>query len=185
MDAQSTLTAAISLAVGFSFLCVLYALWRSYQLDVFRDKMFALRDELFLFADDARLSGSPAHLLLRAEINGMIRYAHRISALRIVILLAGRKIFGLNPILSARAEAVDKAIGSLAPRCEKAFTDFRDHAMVLMLQHMVASSIVLRAAVGLLVLTYRGRRPSKSIFRSYANSEPMRLMEADALCEAY
>lgn len=55
-------------------------LYRNFALDSFRQKMFALRDQLFDDASDGVISFEhPAYGILRGTMNGFIRFGHRLS----------------------------------------------------------------------------------------------------------
>lgn len=82
--AVSTVISLIGLWVVF------FWLYRDYRVDLFRDRMFALRSELFDLAASGAVSfDDPAYAAMRTMINGYIRFAHRISLL--VIILISRK----------------------------------------------------------------------------------------------
>lgn len=71
--------------IGMSlFGLVIIALWlyRDYQVDVFRENLFELRNELFDFAATGGIPfDDPAYRGLRAVCNGYIRFGHRVSFL--------------------------------------------------------------------------------------------------------
>jgi len=55
-----------------------YYLWRPQRVAAFRERLFALRDNLFdLAADGVIPFNHPAYTQLRMLVNGMIRFAHR------------------------------------------------------------------------------------------------------------
>src|SRR5437667_11487736 len=55
-------------------------LYRDYRVDLFRQRMFTLRDQLFDIAASGRIAfDDPAYGKLRSMINGYIRFAHRIN----------------------------------------------------------------------------------------------------------
>ncbi|MDO8433669.1 MAG: hypothetical protein Q7S58_14790 [Candidatus Binatus sp.] len=66
---------------------LLFACWRPYRLDALRETLFALRDELFLIADDEEsLSFShPAYTELRNHLNSMIRFAEKMTFFRSLV----------------------------------------------------------------------------------------------------
>jgi hypothetical protein len=67
---------------------VLLTLWSSARLDDFRQKMFALRDELFDCAADGNIDfDDPAYRLLRQSMNGTIRYAHQLTFFRVCVTM--------------------------------------------------------------------------------------------------
>lgn len=73
----------LTIVAGFFLL----AQWREYRLDALRQRLFEVRDRLF----DLGLSGQvpfdhPAYGQMRKSINGMIRFAHRISFFRLIFV---------------------------------------------------------------------------------------------------
>jgi len=55
-------------------------LYRDYRVDLFRQRLFALRDELFDLGRTSQIAfHHQAYGLLRTTINGYIRFAHRLS----------------------------------------------------------------------------------------------------------
>lgn len=59
---------------------IIFWLYRQLVLDIFRQKMFALRDELFDEAAQGGLDFShPAYGMLRGTMNGLIRFGHRMN----------------------------------------------------------------------------------------------------------
>jgi len=55
-------------------------LWKPQRVDFFRQRLFALRSDLFDIAANGKVSFEhPAYAQLRLMINGVIRYAHRAS----------------------------------------------------------------------------------------------------------
>jgi hypothetical protein len=75
---------------------LLFTCWRPYRLDALRETLFALRDELFLIAaDEKTLSfNHPAYTELRNDLNGMIRFAERMTFFRSLLfwLLVPKKL---------------------------------------------------------------------------------------------
>lgn len=72
------MTIFASLASIVLIMWVLFWLYPDYQVDVFRQKMFQLRDELFDEAAQGKISfNDPAYGMLRSAMNGHIRFAHQ------------------------------------------------------------------------------------------------------------
>ena len=66
----------------FGLLIIAPWLYRDYQVDVFREDLFELRNDLFDFAANGGISfDDPAYRGLRSMCNGYIRFGHRISLL--------------------------------------------------------------------------------------------------------
>ncbi len=65
---------------------IVFTLWPEQRVDLFRQQMFAVRDELFDFAADGKISfEEPAYVLLRQLFNGFIRYAHNLTPYRVLM----------------------------------------------------------------------------------------------------
>jgi hypothetical protein len=68
----------ISLSGLIALWAMWYFLWKPQRVDIFRQKLFAIRTELFDLAADGTVSfDHPAYTQLRLLINGLIRFAHR------------------------------------------------------------------------------------------------------------
>ena len=71
----SPLSAVITLAIGYFFF---YVVWQRHVVDVTRQQLFELRDQLFDIAADGRLSfESDSYKILRRVFNTGIRFAHQ------------------------------------------------------------------------------------------------------------
>jgi hypothetical protein len=174
--------ATISFSVGAFLLVLLYVCWRSYQLDSFRDKLFALREELFLYVCDNDMVDHPAHGFLRDEINSFIRYAHKITVWRLGFLIGARDALRVGP--SSMLEEWKSALELVPAGSRDKMRYFHEKSLILMTRHLVASSLILRPVAAVIGSLRYGRMPSKSVMDSYANSQPVRLMEADAMWES-
>src|SRR5258708_27147164 len=59
-------------------------MWPNQRVDIVRQQMFALRDELFDFAAQGGIKfDDPAYILLRHLMNGFIRHAHNLTPFRV------------------------------------------------------------------------------------------------------
>jgi hypothetical protein len=93
MNASALSLLLQSCACIISLALLLGALWSSVRLDAFRQKMFALRDELFDFAADGNIGfDEPAYRLLRQSMNGTIRYAHQLTFFRVCVTAIENKL---------------------------------------------------------------------------------------------
>ena len=67
------------------FVCIF---WKEYCLDVFRHNLFALRDELFIYAGGGKISFQhPAYRMLRDRMNSSIRYGHELTLSRLLLAM--------------------------------------------------------------------------------------------------
>ena len=74
---------------------VVFKILTMFRLDCFRQKMFLVRDELFDYAADGNIAfDDPAYILLRRQMNAMIRYGHQITLFRALVTSAIRWVSG-------------------------------------------------------------------------------------------
>lgn len=65
---------------------VLLKFWSEARLDAFRQRIFAIRDQLWDYAADGNVGfDDPAYRLLRQSMNGLIRYGHQLTFFRVCI----------------------------------------------------------------------------------------------------
>jgi hypothetical protein len=83
---------SIVLLTGFGLFMnwlLIYFGWRPYRIDRVRSELFKLRNDLFIYAGEGRVSfNDPAYKMMRDRLNALIRYAHIISVSRSMIYWA-------------------------------------------------------------------------------------------------
>ena len=86
----------INLSIGLFILwAFVYLCYRDYRLDIFREELFIVRNELFEYAASGALPfDSPAYSLLRNFVNQMIRYAHSLTFTRYITVVIINSIHG-------------------------------------------------------------------------------------------
>jgi len=83
MNEIDTLLLLASLIAYFSWLFY----YKKYQLDSYRQDIFTIRDELFIYAAQGNISFEhEAYQMARTYLNGSIRFAERLSLLRMIIM---------------------------------------------------------------------------------------------------
>jgi hypothetical protein len=145
-------TAAMSVVISAILLLVLCCLYSGYRADNLRDHLFALRDEMFLYALDHGIAETPAHEKLRLMMNSLIRYAHRVSLARLMLLEISRRVLKLKPSLPATYIEWVEAVKALPPDEAERMREFHAKAMLLIMTHMITGSPLLWPAFPLVVL---------------------------------
>ena len=112
---------AVNLGLAFALIS-----WcrREYRVDVLRYRLFVRRDELFDLALNGTLGfGDQAYVLLRHKINNMLRFSHKISLVRVLLIgyFCGGSAF--DKMLEAHDREWKDAVGAL--RSEEARTRVR------------------------------------------------------------
>src|SRR5437762_3023113 len=87
-DPRLLLTAVAS-TLSLLAIWLLYCwFYRDYRVDLFRQRLFKLRDSLFDYAESGQVSfDHPAYGMLRSTLNGFIRFGHRFGFLQILIFV--------------------------------------------------------------------------------------------------
>ena len=134
---------AVSLFSSVLGLIAVGYLFRSYQLDAFREQVFALREEVFLYAIDHRLIDSQAYRGFRALLNGTLRYAHKATFPHMVLLAVMKRVFKLpadreNDPMKAWVKALD----DLCPEQKAEFLRFNNAAATLFVKRIAFSSVL-------------------------------------------
>jgi len=130
--------------LGIWVLCFVF--YRSYRVDVFRHKMFALRDSFFDEAAAGRISfEAPAYGLLRSTMNGFIRFAHRVSFMQVI--LAGLFATPEDRRASSFNAAMTEATEKLTLEQRRCLEWYQLRMNLLVAEHFVFGSPVVVAVI--------------------------------------
>ncbi|MGE5052907.1 MAG: hypothetical protein ACM3WP_01980 [Acidobacteriota bacterium] len=82
---MSEIVNSFHLAIGLFALWFLYFVcWREHRVDTYRQRLFAMRDDLFDYAASGAIRfDDPAYTTLRDLTNGLIRFGHRLTFTRV------------------------------------------------------------------------------------------------------
>jgi len=138
----TALTTSLSLIALWA---LFHWLYRDYRVDLFRQRMFALRGQLFDMAASGRITfDNPAYGKVRGMLNGYIRFAHRVSLP--LLLFASRN----RPALSRGAEEV--AMLTAAVRAQPRETARDLDGIITQMHWYVAEQLILTSLAMWLVL---------------------------------
>ena len=76
----------LHICFGLALLLVLNHFWFGYRIDMYRQMLFDIRDELFDTAREHLNFQDPDYRALREQFNAEIRFAHRTNLLRLIAL---------------------------------------------------------------------------------------------------
>lgn len=149
----SDLSLTFQSTVALAILLVMWVVVRGEQrTDVFRQKMFAVRDELFDFARDGNIDfQDPAYQLLRNSMNGFIRYGHRLTFFRLALTIARWSVTQEPHPLTWHSKW-DNALENLPSTTKDSLKGFHDRAMDVVARHLIGGSCLLMVFLGLLVI---------------------------------
>jgi hypothetical protein len=175
------------LNVGLGILCLLAVilLFRNYRSDKLRDELFSLRDQVFDFAVGEGLLAHTGYRQLRDVMNGMIRFAHKLSFSRLILsLILERLLVPQNQRVNPTKEWA-KSLGDLSKDQRNEILEFHRRMVLVIWKFMIggiiANPISLLVVMGMFV--YRGfQTVGDSLYEILARRAPgMRLLEEQAL----
>jgi len=184
--ADAQFIAALSLIVSLALLLVVWWLFSGYRADNLRDQLFTLRDEMFLYAVDHGIDDTAAYENLRLLMNGLIRYAHRVSLGRLVLLDLSRRVLKLNPGAPAFYVEWAKAVAALPADEAQRMREFHAEAMLLIAKHMISGSPPLWLASAVVVVRDIASKSTRAFIDGIVSAVTRRmpsldLFEADAM----
>lgn len=181
---QTCVVAILAVTVLFKILPML-------RLDCFRQNIFSVRDELFDYAAAGNISfDDPAYILLRRQMNGMIRYGHQLTLFRVLVTWVMREISGENQKFVWH-DSWEKALENVkSGDVRHQLKCFHNRSATVATKHLLSGSVVLWCALAItaLFLSVRGaavgaRQLLKIAARTIlAGPMDQRLIEEEAVC---
>jgi hypothetical protein len=134
---QTCVVAIIGVTVLFKSLPMM-------RLDCFRQNMFAVRDDLFDYAAAGNISfDDPAYVLLRHQMNGMIRYGHQLTVFRVLVTSVMRSLSREGQIYLWH-DSWEKALGNLkSDAVRQQLRLFHNRSAAIAAKHLLSGSVVM------------------------------------------
>jgi hypothetical protein len=167
---------AIVLRVSIALCLMLFLFWRfcRYRLEAFRQDLFAIRNALF---DDAFAGviafDHPAYQMTRESINSLIRFAHRLNTIQLIVLLA---VYRRHPEINRYSnfdEELMKQCSHLSPEARERILSARYQTKTRVLKYNIA----LRIFMWIRHRLFRVHRRNKM---NIADNTGVRLIEYEA-----
>jgi hypothetical protein len=178
---------ARSLDIGFGVLCLLGLTlsFRNYRADRLREDLFSLRDRFFDFAAREGLLVHPGYRQLRNVMNGMIRFAHKLSFSRLIIsIILERLLIPQNQRVNPTKEWLI-TLENLPEEQRTRILEFHMQMVMVIWQFIIGGIVAnpISQIVVICMFVYRGfRTVGDSIYEILAKRAPgMRLLEDQAL----
>jgi hypothetical protein len=139
-----TINAILILFSELAILWWLFAwLYYDYRLAILRFKLFSVRDSLFLYAAEGKISfEEPAYIMTRTTINGALRFAHRLTLGKLLITYIWLRIN--TPKAGAKYHSeLNKSIHNLSYEQQKLIMNAHLNLHYAVLSHVFHVSIFL------------------------------------------
>jgi hypothetical protein len=169
----------ISFFVSLAIFTKIVSMVHNQCVDETRSDLFALRDQMFLYAVDNNLLDTDAYRQLRYLMNDFIRYAHRLSATRVLMIyIASMKI---RPPVSRFSSTWSRSLLVLSNHDREEMQSFLQRHKLIIVTHIIHRSLALRSVVHLFAifmkLTHNSGRMSEDVVLDHA---PWKAMEVEA-----
>jgi len=143
---SDVITVLISLASITLMLILLFWLYQDYRVDVFRQKMFKLRDELFDEAKNGRIDfDDNAYGMLRDSMNGFIRFGHRFNLMQVILL--NFLIKNENNIGKSFSDRLDENMKNYSDEQREIVKLYYLRMNFYIVEHLILSSLVLLVTI--------------------------------------
>ena len=131
---------------------LLRCLLPAYFIDKFRSRLFELRGEIFQFAANGNIAfDHPTYTTLRSTINGMPRFAHRLSWTEIFLAMRFPEAYAHSASFSDKLEA---ELANLPTEVQEGIKSFKVRLGQIVLVHLLVSSPILLATIILPLLSW-------------------------------
>jgi hypothetical protein len=161
-----------------------YVGWRQYRIDHLRKELFALRNELFVFAANGGIGfDNPAYVLLTSRINAVIRFAHTATFTRLVLYAASEHHIP-TPGAAELETSLKEAIARLPESAKTKLSNLYERKAQKVAMHVVIGSLPLLFLVALAAPMYALKawlqRQKDSPARVVSRGIPIVLIEEQA-----
>ena len=138
---------------ALGLLIVIFLVWRAdLRTDEFRQRMFAIRDELFDYANSGHIKfGDPAYQLLRNSMNGFIRYAHRLTFFQLMLTIIRWHVTEQVHPLTWHLRW-SQSLDSLPDETRTAMSAFHGRAMDAVARHILGGSFVMMLVLAFVII---------------------------------
>jgi hypothetical protein len=183
MTPLANFSAALHLLAGLVALWLLvFKFVADYRIDALRDRLFAVREKLFDYAAQGGISfDDPAYTKLRMLINGLIRFAHRLTFMRFamgVLFMEWRD----QPCDKKLLVEWREALNALPPEASRELRDLHGSAIVLVVRHLVTGSPLMLALLLCFSVWALLNGFAKRLMESFADHLPgLDVLEAQTL----
>lgn len=162
-----------------------FDVYYKYRLDVFRQELFEIRDNLFDEAARLGIFNEKAYTMTRITINGMIRFAHEVSLLRFAVAYFSQKWFVKRDIATLYLTTFAKALNKLPEDQQKVILRARVHAHMVLASHIVHSSVVLLPLVFVTYTVLKAIRMARGVISIIFDGKQLNKQWAFIDAEAY
>lgn len=155
--------------------------YQQYRLDKTRQELFTIRDELFSSWDESKRSfDEPAYGMMRTTLNGMTRFTHKLSAIRLFAAIYADISVTDGEKTKQYEAAFNKALGRLELSERKTISNARNNMHEVIIRHMLFSSLILMCAAYFVKLVRTTAEIQRIILNKKRIKEGLSMIDAEA-----
>jgi hypothetical protein len=183
MTPLANFVAALHLSFTLALLLILiFKLVSDYRTDALRDRLFAVREKLFDYAAGGNVGfDDPAYAKLRMLLNGLIRFAHRLTFSRLTMSCV-YMVWRNQPCEKNVLAEWHEALAALPEGTRNELNSIHNGAMVLVVRHLVTGSPILLCMLTCFAIWYLLNGFTKRSLEAFANHLPgLEALEAQTI----
>ena len=118
-------------------------LYRDYRIDAYRQRLFALRNQLWDYAAAGHISfDDPAYLVVRNRLNGLIRFAHLLSLVWLLAAAGARAVRPFPELEEETRRELEEVLEKVDARVANRLRAFHQQALLGAAEHSILVSPV-------------------------------------------
>jgi hypothetical protein len=161
---MSQVVNTIELLISLILAVVVFQFWKTHRLDTYRQRMFILRDRLFDYALEGRISfADPAYRLLRKSMNGFIRYGHQLTFFQLCLNLLRWHITENQPSLDWTKRWANAVESIPSEGVKRDLEALHAAALALVVKRLILESPSLIIAVSTVTIAFAIKQGLKNI----------------------
>jgi hypothetical protein len=143
----------------FALWIAVYYLWRDFRNDAFREDIFSVRDQMFLYAALGNVSfDHPAYTILRNRMNGLLRHGHEFTLTRMFLILLTHG----GDLKNESVVRWEAAVEELPAETQARMREFNVCVAIFVLQHVIFFSFFRYMALRPLMFLVKVRKVIES-----------------------
>jgi len=149
--------------------------YKKFFIDDTRQKLFSIRDELFIAASRGEISfDDKLYGMTRITLNGAIQYTHDLTVAKLLGSIILGKFLGETPQLKNYRDSWSQAFSELEPSAKKLILKTHRDMHRAMFNHIARSSLLLMAVIipiGILLLLFKHKKLENAVVSNRARDE--------------
>lgn len=165
---QELVAQVLLLASIIALWWVFFFIHREHRIDITRDRLFQVRDNLFDEAAKGTLSfDDKAYGIARTTLNGMIRFAHELNLMQVLVSFVMYRYGFKKHAVETYEQQLSGALKELSLEGRHAVLTALAQAHLIILKQLIHTSIFLWPLLMPIILVFMARHKVNNLIRRY------------------